>query len=282
MTLPFDKKTILLGKSVRFGSTNYTFVEITLPLFPRTQHKRNGASALAPGAFCELHCILRLLVEFFALRNIGRDRVAGACQRLCLNIRASAREMWKGQAMQSWIVDTIGAAPHLCDRDEPDLQPGEVKIRVVAAGLNFLDLLMISGACLARPPLPFVPGMEVAGIVKALGPGTTGPLPGTRVLGVCSSGGFAERVCLPAAILADIPADMGFEMAAGLPIACANAHLALNHKARLRPGETLSVTGAAGGVGLAVAEVGKRLGARVIASARGAARLAVAGGGRRG
>jgi len=158
----------------------------------------------------------------------------------------------------------------------PEPLGGEVRLQVVAVGLNFADMLMIDGTYQVRPPLPFVPGMEVAGIVEALGPGTSGPAIGSRVLAVCSNGALAERICLPAVALTAIPAEMGFDVAAGLPIVYGTAHLALNHKAGLRRGENLFVTGSAGGVGLAAVEIGKRLGARVIASARGAERLALA------
>jgi NADPH2:quinone reductase len=146
----------------------------------------------------------------------------------------------------------------------------------MAAGLNFADLLMIAGSYQVRPPLPYVPGMEFAGTVEALGPDTGGPAPGTRVLGISGTGALAEELCLPASHLSPLPDAMSFEEAAGFPVAHATSHLALAWKAALQPGETLFVTGAAGGVGLTAVEIGKRLGARVIASARGAERLAVA------
>jgi NADPH2:quinone reductase len=135
---------------------------------------------------------------------------------------------------------------------------------------------MLAGNYQVKPPLPFVPGMEFAGTVEALGPDTDGPATGTRVLGIPGSGALAEWLCLPAHHLSPLPDAMSFEEAAGFPIAYATSHLALAWKATLQPGETLFVTGAAGGVGLTAVEIGKRLGARVIASARGADRLAVA------
>jgi NADPH2:quinone reductase len=146
----------------------------------------------------------------------------------------------------------------------------------MAAGLNFADLLMLAGTYQAKPSLPYIPGMEFAGVVEALGPDAEGPKPGTRVLGVPGSGALAEWLCLPAHQLSTLPDAMPFEEAAGFPIAYGTSHLALDWKAALQPGETLFVTGAAGGVGLTAVEIGKLMGARVIASARGADRLQVA------
>jgi NADPH2:quinone reductase len=135
---------------------------------------------------------------------------------------------------------------------------------------------MMEGKYQVRPPFPYVPGMEFSGIVERLGPETEGPPPGTRVLGTCVCGALAERLCVPVARLTPLPPEIGLEEAAGFPIAYGTSFLALTHKARLQPGETLFVTGAAGGVGLTAVELGKVLGARVIASARGAERLAIA------
>ncbi len=178
--------------------------------------------------------------------------------------------------MQAWLIDTLGGTPNLVTLTTPDPAPGEVRVRVIAVGLNFADLLMQAGSYQVRPTLPYVPGMEFAGIVAALGPGTSGPAPGTRVLGVSGTGGLAEALCLPADRLSPLPDGMDFDEAAGFPIAYGTAHLALTRNGALKPGETLLVTGAAGGVGLTAVEIGKRLGARVIATARGADRLAVA------
>jgi len=178
--------------------------------------------------------------------------------------------------MRCWSVTALGTTPVLCSQGDPDPRPGEVRLKVGAAGLNFADMLMINGTYQVRPPLPFVPGLKLAGTVEVLGPGTVGPPPGSRVMAVCDWGAFGERLCLPAARVLEIPEDMGFDQAAGLPIVYGTAHLALTRQARLQPGESLFVTGAAGGAGQAAVAVGKRLGARVIASARGSARLALA------
>lgn len=178
--------------------------------------------------------------------------------------------------MQAWQIPELGSSPVRVEIATPTPVKGEIVVRVEAVGLNFADMLAIQGKYQVRQIPPFVPGMELSGVVEALGPGVEGPAPGTPVLATCPVGALAERICLPAHRLTPLPAAMGFEEAAGFPIAYGTSHLALTHTARLKPGETLFVTGAAGGVGLTAVEIGKRLGARVIASARGAARLAVA------
>jgi NADPH:quinone reductase len=178
--------------------------------------------------------------------------------------------------MRAWQITRLDETPALVHLPDPVPQAGEVGIRILAAGLNFADLLALQGRYQVKPPLPFVPGMEFAGVVETLGSGTAGPAPGTRVLGTCTAGALAERIAVPAEQVSILPDSMEMTEAAGFPIAYGTSHLALAHKANLQPGETLFVTGAAGGVGLTAVEVGKLLGARVIASARGPDRLAVA------
>jgi NADPH2:quinone reductase len=178
--------------------------------------------------------------------------------------------------MHAWQVTEIGGTPIVARIDPPVPVKGEIVVRVEAVGLNFADMLAIQGKYQVRHPFPYVPGMELSGVVEAHGPGTTSPAVGTRVLATCPSGALAERIALPAHRVSPLPDVMDFTEAAGFPIAYGTSHLALTHKARLLPGETLFVTGAAGGVGLTAVEIGKRLGARVIASARGTDRLAIA------
>ena len=178
--------------------------------------------------------------------------------------------------MRAWQVTSLDSDPVQTRLADPVPAEGEVLVRVSAVGLNFADLLMAAGRYQTRPALPFIPGMEFSGTVIAVAPGGTGPAPGTRVLGISGTGALADRICIAADNLAVLPDGMSMTDAAAFPIAYATAHLALTHKARLGPGETLFVTGAAGGVGLTAVEIGKRLGARVIASARGDAKLAVA------
>lgn len=178
--------------------------------------------------------------------------------------------------MRALRLTEWGKPPALEDIAPPEPGPGEVRLRIAACGLNFADLLMIEGRYQERPSPPFTLGMEVAGTVEALGPGVEGPAPGTRVAVFGSAGGLAEAGCWPAARCLVLPESVSFRDAAAFQIAYGTGHLALDHRARLQPGETLLVTGAAGGVGLAAVEIGARMGARVIATARGADRLEIA------
>ncbi len=178
--------------------------------------------------------------------------------------------------MNSWRINSLGGDPSLQSLAPPLPGPGEILIAVAACGLNFADLLMRDGKYQEKPPLPYTPGMEIAGTVLALGQDVTGPAPGTRVMAFVNHGGLAEQAIAPANRMVQIPDTIPFTVAAAFPIAYGTSHLALDHKARLQPGETLLVLGAAGGVGLTAVEIGKRMGARVIASARGADKLAIA------
>jgi NADPH2:quinone reductase len=178
--------------------------------------------------------------------------------------------------MRAWQIDTLGSPASLRHLPDPAPGQGEARIAIHACGLNFADLLMADGKYQEKPALPFTPGLELAGTVLALGPGTQGPAPGTRVAVYGGKGGLAEQGCFPVESLLPIPPSMSFAEAAGFQIAYGTSHLALAHKARLQPGETLLVLGAAGGVGLTAVEVGKLMGARVIASARGPDKLAIA------
>lgn len=178
--------------------------------------------------------------------------------------------------MRAFQTPARGAAPTLTDIPRPSPEPGEISLRIAACGLNFADLLMIEGAYQDTPEPPFTLGMEVAGVVEALGPDTDGPAPGTRVAVFAGQGGLADYGCFPAERAVPLPDAMSFTDAAAFQVAYGTSHVALDHKARLQPGETLLVLGAAGGVGLTAVEIGKQMGARVIACARGADKLAVA------
>lgn len=178
--------------------------------------------------------------------------------------------------MRAWTIEQIGIAAVQKDIPAKAPEQGQASISIAACGLNFADLLMQDGTYQERPPLPFIPGMEIAGTVIALGPDTAGPAPGTRVAVVAGWGGLAEMGCFPVSRMVALPAAMPFTDAAAFQIAYGTSHLALHHRARLQPGETLLVFGAAGGVGLTAVELGKKMGARVIACARGDNRLAVA------
>ena len=158
----------------------------------------------------------------------------------------------------------------------PPMGAGEVRIGVKAAGVNFPDILMIEGKYQMKPGLPFVPGLEVAGTVLEVGDGVSHLSPGQRVMAFSRrGGGYASEIVLPGAIVTPIPDAMDFATAAAFPVVYGTAHFALTHRGQLAPGETLLVLGAAGGVGLATVEVGRMLGARVIAAARGADKLEV-------
>ncbi|HEX6143133.1 MAG TPA: NADPH:quinone oxidoreductase family protein [Geminicoccaceae bacterium] len=158
----------------------------------------------------------------------------------------------------------------------PTAGPGEVLIRVRAAGVNFADTLIVGGSYQIRPELPFVPGMEIAGEILALGPEVRELETGARVMATLPYGGFAEEVVARAADVVRVPPEVDDVAAAAFAIAYGTAHGALTWAARIEAGETLLVHGAAGGVGLAAVECGKALGARVIATARGAGKLEVA------
>lgn len=172
-------------------------------------------------------------------------------------------------------VTDFATPPSLTELSLPEPGPGEVALDIAACGLNFADLLLCEGKYQETPPLPFVPGLELAGTITAAGPGTT-LAPGTRVCVYSGQGGLAEAGVFPEARCTPLPEAMSFETAAAFQIAYGTSHLALTLRARLRPGETLVVLGAAGGVGLTAVEIGAQLGARVIAVARGAEKLAVA------
>jgi NADPH:quinone reductase len=158
----------------------------------------------------------------------------------------------------------------------PEPEPGQVRVRVKAAGVNFADTLMVRGTYQARPTLPFVPGMELAGQIDALGPGVKGFAVHQRVLATVEHGAFAEYALARAADCAPLPGAMDDATAATFPIVYGTAHAGLEWRAGLRRGETLLVLGAAGGVGLASVEIGKAMGAKVIAAAGGAERCALA------
>jgi len=157
----------------------------------------------------------------------------------------------------------------------PDLAPGHVEVVVRACALNFPDVLMTQGRYQFRPPLPFVPGIEAVGEVVAVGAGVLGRAPGERVLIALPCGGLAERVVVPAAALRPAPARLDDVKAAAYPVASLTAYVSLVRRGDLQRGEVLLVHGAAGGVGLAAVELGKLLGATVIATASTAAKREV-------
>jgi len=153
--------------------------------------------------------------------------------------------------------------------------PGEVVVSTRAASVNFPDVLIIQNKYQFKPPLPFSPGSELAGVVKAVGEGVTSAKPGDKVIAFTTYGAFAEEVKTEATRLLPLPEKMSFEEGASFILTYATSDHALRDRGDLKPGETLLVLGAAGGVGLAAIEIGKALGARVIACASSAEKLAV-------
>jgi NADPH2:quinone reductase len=178
--------------------------------------------------------------------------------------------------MRAFGIERYGAEPGLMTVAPRPPAQGEIAVAIKACGLNFADILMSEGKYQERPDPPLVLGMELAGEVVSAGPDTPAPPAGTQVVLFAGSGGLAETGCFPADRAVAIPAGMPLVEAAAFQVAYGTSHLALTRRARLAPGETLVVLGAAGGVGLTAVEIGKLMGARVIAVARGADRLAAA------
>ena len=158
----------------------------------------------------------------------------------------------------------------------PNPGPGEVLIAVKATAVNYADALMTAGRYQTRPALPFSPGLETAGVVSACGEGVTRLKPADRVMAILAYGGLAEMAVARESETFPIPAGMSFEEAGAFPVAYISSHVAIRWQGRLEAGETLLVLGAAGGVGLTAVEIGKAMGARVIAAASTPEKLAVA------
>jgi NADPH2:quinone reductase len=154
--------------------------------------------------------------------------------------------------------------------------PVEDLTAVKATAVNYADALMVAGRYQTRPPLPFSPGLETAGIVAACGTGVTRFARGDRVMAILAYGGLAEMAVSSEVETFGIPTRMSFEEAGAFPVAYISSHVALRWQGRLEPGETLLVLGAAGGVGLTAVEIGKAMGARVIAAASTQEKLAIA------
>jgi NADPH2:quinone reductase len=159
----------------------------------------------------------------------------------------------------------------------PNPGPGEILVGVRACGLNFADTLIIQGKYQERPEFPFSPGLEISGEVLEAGLGAGDFAAGDAVIAFCGHGGLAERVVVPSANAVRMPEGLNFVTAAGFGVVYGTAHVGLERRARLQPGEVLLVHGAAGGVGLAAVEVGRQMGATVIATASSEEKLALAG-----
>jgi NADPH2:quinone reductase len=155
----------------------------------------------------------------------------------------------------------------LTDIPEPQAGPGEAVVRIKAAALNFFDTLIIAGKYQHKPPFPFSPAAEFSGVVESVGSGVTTVAPGDRVMANTGWGAAREAVAVPAELLVKLPDDLDFDRAAGLTVTYGTTLYALRVRAELQAGETLVVLGASGGTGLATIELGKIMGARVIACA---------------
>lgn len=171
--------------------------------------------------------------------------------------------------MRALVCHSVGPPENLLLQELPDLVPGrsQILIDVHAASLNFPDTLQIQGKYQFQPPMPFIPGSEIGGVVRSVGPDVQGFSAGDRVMAAPSIGGIAEQVLASPASVRHIPDNMDFKTAAGFAMVYTTALHALKQRATLKAGETLLVLGASGGVGMAAVELGKLLGARVIAAA---------------
>ncbi|GEP11045.1 NADPH:quinone oxidoreductase family protein [Methylobacterium gnaphalii] len=180
--------------------------------------------------------------------------------------------------MKALLCTRLGGPEDLSIADLPDpvAGPGEAVVRITVAALNFADTLIIAGRYQVKPDLPFSPGGEACGIVEALGEDTEGFSIGDRVIVHATHGMCRERIAIGTRHLTRVPEDLSDEIAAGLTITYGTTLHALRDRARIQPGETLAVLGASGGVGLAAVEIGRILGARVIACASSAEKLETA------
>jgi len=179
--------------------------------------------------------------------------------------------------MQAIVCNDWGPLDSLALENLPDPAPapGQVVIEVKAAGVNFPDVLTIQGKYQNKPALPFIPGNEFAGIVRSVGAGVDACAAGDRVIAFTRTGAFAELALAPVEALVRMPDGLDFEVAASMTLTYGTAYHALADRAALQAGETVLVLGAAGGVGLAAVEIAKAMGARVIAAASSAGKLAV-------
>ncbi len=179
--------------------------------------------------------------------------------------------------MKALICEAFGPIENLQLKDMPSPQPGpgQLVVQMKSAGVNFPDALMVQGKYQVKPPFPFSPGGEIAGVVKAVGTGVTRFSVGDRVMALTSTGGFAQECLTEEARTLPLPQGMDFDTGAALMLTyCTSLH-ALKDVGDLRPGETLVVLGAAGGVGVSAIEIGKAMGASVIAAASSEDKLAV-------
>ncbi|ABG40335.1 Alcohol dehydrogenase, zinc-binding protein [Paraglaciecola sp. T6c] len=169
--------------------------------------------------------------------------------------------------MKAIVCNAFGPVEDLEYKDVPDpkADKGQVVVDIKACGVNFPDGLIVQGLYQMKPEVPFIPGNEVAGVISEIGEGVPHLKVGQRVIALCMLGGYAQKVACAATHVMPLPDEISFDEAAGLVTAHATAHHGLKQRANIQPGETLLVTGAAGGTGLAAVQIGKQMGAKVIA-----------------
>ena len=177
--------------------------------------------------------------------------------------------------MKAFQVSNFEADPTIENIPKPNPKSNQIRLKIMSCGLNFADILMTSGTYQETPQLPFVLGMEVSGVVDALGSNFTNLSIGDRVAVFGGHGGLAEYGCFDLSRCVQLPKKMNFDDAAAFQIAYGTSHLALEYKAKTKPGDTLLVLGASGGVGLTAVQIGKLMGARVVGVARGAKKMEV-------
>ena len=180
--------------------------------------------------------------------------------------------------MKAVLCESFGPAENLSLQDvsPPELESGQVIVDIHSCALNFPDVLMVEGKYQSLPPFPFTPGGEFAGVVTQVADDVSKWQVGDEVFASCGHGAMAEQIAVSAEALRAKPGNMSFATASGISTTYGTSYYALKQRANLQPGETLLVLGAAGGVGLAAVELGKAMGARVIAAASSAEKLAVA------
>ncbi|MGA1375040.1 MAG: NADPH:quinone oxidoreductase family protein [Steroidobacteraceae bacterium] len=180
--------------------------------------------------------------------------------------------------MKALMSEQPGGPDTLVLRDVPEPSPGRGQVRIVVryCGINYPDALVIEDKYQIRPPRPFAPGFEISGVIDAVGEGVTALKPGDAVIAAALGGGLAEKAVTDARACIPIPSGMPFDIAAGVVFTYGTSYHALKDRGELRAGETLLVMGAAGGVGLAAVELGKAMGARVVAAVSSEAKAAVA------
>ena len=179
--------------------------------------------------------------------------------------------------MHAWLCETLEGAGALAWRElpTPEPGPGQVRIAIKAASLNFPDLLIVEGKYQFKPPLPFVPGAEYAGLVDAVGEGVKHLKPSQPVAAIAGTGGFGTHACVNASQVLPLPPGFALEHAAAFAFTYGTSHHALVDRAQLKAGETVLVLGAAGGVGSAAVQIAKAMGARVVAAAGSAEKCAL-------